>query len=46
MKGSCCDFCDTKDKMRSKVQKASTPKSWKGKSVDLELAKAAFKNKK
>lgn len=46
MKGSCCNFCAVKDKMRDNVKKSTNPKSWKGKSPDLEIAKVAFKNKK
>jgi hypothetical protein len=36
----CCSCCE------KKAKKAMTPKSWKGKSVDLELAKVAYKNKR
>lgn len=39
----CCSCCKKKAK---KAKKAMTPKSWKGKSVDIELAKTAYKNKK
>ena len=39
----CCSCCEKKAK---KAKKAMTPKSWKGKSVDLELAKVAYKNKR
>ena len=39
----CCSCCKKKAK---KAKKAMTPKSWKGKSVDTELAKIAYKNKK
>ena len=43
---SCCNFCAVKDKMRDNVKKASKPKTWKKKSPDLELARAAYQNKK
>ena len=46
MKGSCCNFCAVKDKMRDNVKKSSKPKTWKKKSPDLELARVAFQNKK
>jgi hypothetical protein len=39
----CCSCCEKKAK---KAKKAMTPKSWKGKSVDIELAKTAYKNAK
>ena len=46
LNNSCCNFCAVKDTMRDNVIKASKPKSWQKKSPDLELARAAFKNKK
>jgi len=39
MKNNCCSCC-------AKKNKGKKPKSWKGKSVDLELAKTAYKNRK
>lgn len=40
---SCCSCCAKKAK---KAKKTIKSKSWKGKSVDIELARTAYKNGK
>lgn len=39
----CCSCCEKKAK---KAKESMKKTSWKGKSVDIELAKTAYKNRK